>query len=115
MRLVRYHGADVHKLRTDSWKTRTALHIAAPKGQTKIIHALVREFGVDANAKDSYESTPLYSAASNGHTETARVLVKELGATVNAVDINGNTPCTMLRPMDTPTPSASSSRSSALM
>ena len=50
------------------------LHLAAEKGDTKAIAALIDE-GADPNAKDDWGKLPLHWAAENGHVAAITVLL----------------------------------------
>ena len=65
------------------------LHRAAAGGHSNTARALVKERGVDIEAKDIDGCSPLHFAARYGHADTARILVKELGAKVTSEDKNG--------------------------
>ncbi len=54
---------------------RTALHVAAEKGDRQIT-AILLSRGADPNIQDKYGYTPLSNAVSSGHTEIARMLVE---------------------------------------
>ena len=60
------------------------LHIAAGKGDTAVVEALL-EAGADVEAKDSHGWTALHIAAMEGHSAVVKVLL-EAGADVNAKD-----------------------------
>lgn len=55
---------------------RTALHLAAIRGHTAIVRALVTK-GANKNVKDFDESTPLHHASEFGHFEVIIFLIKE--------------------------------------
>lgn len=55
---------------------RTPLHLAAIRGHTNIVRALINK-GVDKNARDFDENTPLHYASEYGHFECIIYLVKE--------------------------------------
>lgn len=54
---------------------RTALHIAAYQGHTKIVEILIKN-GAFINASDDDGITPLHLASLNGHTEIVEMLLK---------------------------------------
>jgi ankyrin repeat protein len=60
----------------------TLLHIAAARGNLKLVQALV-EKGADLEAEGWSKFTPLHAAASAGHTEVVKVLIGR-GANVHA-------------------------------
>ena len=53
----------------------TALHVAATKGNTKIIALLIQNGGFDINARDAMLRTPLMMVAQNGHCDSIRLLL----------------------------------------
>ena len=68
----------------------TPLHIAAEKGNTKMVSFLV-DNGADLIAKDNYRFTPLHLAASEGSVNSVELLIKK-GSDVNAKSDSGSTP-----------------------
>lgn len=70
---------------------RTPLHLAAIRGNTAIVRALVaHKFNV--NAKDADENTPLHYASEFGHFETIIFLIKEAYADIKIKNKFGYTP-----------------------
>ena len=69
---------------------RTPLHIAAQKGETEKVLALIKA-GAEIDAQDNNGFTSLHLAAGFGQTETALVLIKA-GAEIEAQNKAGNTP-----------------------
>jgi len=69
----------------------TALMLAAKKGHTETVSALLSHGGIDVNAVTRYGSTALMLAAENGHTETVSALLSHGGINVNAVTRYGST------------------------
>lgn len=62
---------------------RTPLHLAAIRGHTNIVRALIdcqNKPLVDRNVKDFDENTPLHYASEYGHAECIIYLVKEAQA-----------------------------------
>ena len=62
---------------------RTPLHLAAIRGHTNIVRAIIEcphKPPVDKNVKDFDENTPLHYASEYGHFECIIYLVKEAGA-----------------------------------
>lgn len=55
---------------------RTALHIAAERGHTKIVETLVDKFGSSVRARTQDGSTLLHVAALSGHADTALAFLK---------------------------------------
>jgi len=68
----------------------TALHIAASRGQNKVLMRLIQA-GADVNKEDTLGFTPLSQAAVNGWDETCRLLL-ENGAKVDHTNMQGHTP-----------------------
>ena len=64
------------------------LHLAASKGDTRIIEALI-EAGADVNSKDKYLETPINIAIVAGQTEIIKKLI-EKNARPDLKNINGN-------------------------
>ncbi|KAL2191560.1 ankyrin, partial [Thermothelomyces heterothallicus CBS 203.75] len=54
---------------------RTALELAASKGHTEVVRALL-ERGADVTARTELGETPLWSAAHNGHAAAAELLLQ---------------------------------------
>lgn len=70
---------------------RTPLHLAAIRGHTAIVRALINA-GVDKNVKDFDENTPLHYASEFGHFECIIYLVKEAEADCTLKNKFGYTP-----------------------
>jgi len=66
--------------------------IAAQRGHTATLRALVQECGADASIAINDGTTPVWIAAQNGHTGTLRALVQGCGADASTADKNGVTP-----------------------
>ena len=66
------------EVNTSDYDARTALHVAAAKGQAESIRFLL-ENGATANCKDCFGVTPLFEAVRNGHDLAAEVLFKAGG------------------------------------
>jgi serpin B len=78
-----------------SWNGRTALHVAANRGQKEAARLLLAK-GADVNARTRADwhadaLTPLHEAARSGHCDMAELLISG-GANVNANDVEGRTP-----------------------
>ena len=71
---------------------RTPLYIAARKGQTEVVAALLATPGIDVNKEDKDGRTPLFIAAQQGHTEVVAALLATPGIDVNKEDKDGRTP-----------------------
>lgn len=71
--------------------TATPLHIAANKGNWRIVSILLA-YGASIDSEDGDFSTPLHHAASNGHTAMVEFLL-DSGANPNAVDSKLRSPC----------------------
>lgn len=71
-------------------RKRTALHFAACKGYTDIVHMLLRK-GADPNQKDVVGNTPLHLAVCTNHINVVTLLLKA-GADVLSTDFSGRTP-----------------------
>ncbi|KAM0907047.1 hypothetical protein ACQ4PT_016382 [Festuca glaucescens] len=54
---------------------RTALHLAAGEGHTKVCEYLIARLGVHVDPMDFHGETPLYKANEEGHVETVRFLL----------------------------------------
>jgi ankyrin repeat protein len=68
-----------------------AIHLAADRGHTEVIHVLVRA-GADVNAPHpEVLACPLQYAATEGHLNAVRTLL-DLGANIDAIDSIGRTP-----------------------
>ena len=70
-------------------KDETRRHLAAERGHTEIVMALVSS-GADVNVRDGAGRMPLHEAAGGGHTDIAMTLVSA-GTDVGAVDGVGRT------------------------
>ncbi len=72
---------------------KTLLHAAALGGCVETVLGLVKDAGLDVDARDVSGQTPLFCAAEKGHVEACRALLRA-GAAVNASDDgdNGVTP-----------------------
>lgn len=70
---------------------RTPLHLAAIRGNTAIVRALVAH-KFDVNAKDVDENTPLHYASEFGHFETIIFLIKEADADLRVKNKYGYSP-----------------------
>ena len=70
-------GVDVNKPSSESG--RSALFIAAAKGQGDVVAMLLKHEGVDVNKAAPYDETPLCIAADNGHCYVVAVLLKHEG------------------------------------
>ena len=76
---------------------KTLLHIAAEKGNDRIIFELAGDepgYGVDVNAVDRNGNTPLHLAAFQSEDSSARFLLS-LGADMEARNLKGETPLHM--------------------
>lgn len=69
---------------------KTALHIAAAKGNPELVAYLIRN-GAKLNPDDNGGKTPLHCAVLSGNEELVRTLVSK-GADVHAKDVYGRTP-----------------------
>ena len=67
---------------------RSVLHLAASKGDTRIIEALI-EAGAEVNSRDKYGETPICIAIVAGHTEIVKKLI-EKNARPDIKNIYGN-------------------------
>jgi ankyrin repeat protein len=76
---------------TEPHRGRTALHLAAERGQSAVLRFLICQAGANVDAVDSDEQTPLMIAAMKGWLEAVRVLVLEGKANVDAGDGYGRT------------------------
>lgn len=54
---------------------RTALHLAAGEGHTKVCEYLIARLGLHVDPMDLHGETPLYKANEEGHVETVRFLL----------------------------------------
>jgi len=72
---------------------RTALHIAASEGATRVTQLLLTS-GASPSARATSEWTPLHFAAREGHTEICRMIVTK-GGNKNAMTTGGWTPMMM--------------------
>jgi len=90
--LLLERGAD---LMAKDEKGRTALHLAAAAGRTKVVEFLLSR-GAEIDARDSQGRTPLMLAASRGRKQTVKLLLDK-GADPNAVDQEGNRPLELAR------------------
>jgi ankyrin repeat protein len=72
-------------------KNETYLHVAATKGDTKIVQLFLSLKEIDVDAQDSNRWSPLHCAADSGHIETILALL-EHKANINACDGTGATP-----------------------
>lgn len=70
---------------------RTALHIAASKGNENCV-LLLLDYGADPNCKDSDGNVPLWEAMVGGHEQVVKLLI-ENGADINVGDV-GHFACT---------------------
>lgn len=70
---------------------RTPIHLAAIRGHTNIVRALVNA-GVNRNVKDFDQNTPLHCASEFGHFECIIYLVKEADADATIKNKFGYTP-----------------------
>lgn len=70
---------------------RTALHLAAEKGNDKILKLLIDNCKESVHARETEQQTPLHLAARYGHVTSCQLLVDE-GADREAKDIRGYTP-----------------------
>ena len=87
-RLVEQDGSLASEL---SWESLTPLHWACTgPGCVELCTVLLRA-GADANAANTWGSTPLHYAAYGNHLECVRVLL-EGGARLDVVDQDGRTP-----------------------
>ncbi|KVH93767.1 Ankyrin repeat-containing protein [Cynara cardunculus var. scolymus] len=64
---------------------RTALHIAASKGNANCVHLLL-DYGADPNSRDSEGNVPMWEAILGNHEPVTGIL-KDNGATVSSGDI----------------------------
>ncbi|KAL1521251.1 hypothetical protein AB1Y20_020922 [Prymnesium parvum] len=69
--LVLEEGVPVHIADYDA---RTALHVAAAKGQLRLVRVLLEELHADPNPADRWGSTPLDDAVRGGHSQLERYL-----------------------------------------
>lgn len=70
---------------------RTALHIAASKGNENCV-VLLLDYGADPNSKDSDGNVPLWEAMVGGHEQVVKILIDN-GADINAGNV-GHFSCT---------------------
>lgn len=68
---------------------RTALHIAAGRGQKKVVERLIAA-GADVNIADADGATALMAAVESGKTGSVKLLI-DAGASVDAADKKGDT------------------------
>ena len=66
-------GADVNQ--KEPGYNRTALHLAAQRGQTEVVRLLL-DRGADISARENDNETPLYYATGGGSLETVKLLVE---------------------------------------
>lgn len=71
--------------------SRTALHIAASKGNENCV-VLLLDYGADPNSKDSDGNVPLWEAMVGGHEQVVKILIDN-GADINAGNV-GHFSCT---------------------
>jgi len=96
VKLLLAHGADVNARCRDD--RRTALHVAAAKGDTAIMKLLLAH-KADVNALDEAGNTPLHWAVERGLKESAELLL-DAKADANARNRVGQTPLDLARPGD---------------
>lgn len=82
-------GAEKNPTLRNLW---TPLHLAAAYGHVESVSLLVKEDGVDKNARENRGRTPLHWAAHNGCAEPLEVLLKDRGVQKEAEDKDGMTP-----------------------
>jgi len=80
------HGAEVNAVNSAD---QTPLHIAASRGQTKILELLFQH-NANFSLRDKDSITALLAASINGHHDTVRFIVQH-GGNVNDTDGKGNT------------------------
>lgn len=66
----------------------TALHIACRDQKVEMTRILLENEDVDANCKDSEDSTPLHFAAANGNLEIGSMLLKRADVDVNSQTVS---------------------------
>lgn len=93
---VRYYADEGAALESRDDQGRTALHIAAERGFTRIIDTLV-ELGADIDATDRNLETPLHRAARQSHGEDTSTRLIGHGADVTRKNHLGETPFTLVK------------------
>ena len=69
----------------------TVLHVAACKGHTAMVEALLKVDGLDVNAVDGRGDTAFHYAAYYGHVEIAKLLLTVPGVDLTIIDVFGRT------------------------
>ena len=72
LKLMLTCGADVTAADYDA---RTALHLAAASGQTKVVEAILQQKAVDVNVLDRWGNSPLLESVRGGHTDVTKQLL----------------------------------------
>ena len=72
--LPEFSNVDQISLNTKSLFGDTPLHVAATRGDTQAIQALLNS-GADVNAQGEDQYTPLHEAVAQGHVEAVRLLI----------------------------------------
>ncbi|MCO5592412.1 hypothetical protein L7F22_046415 [Adiantum nelumboides] len=88
-------GADVNIADFDD---RTALHVAACEGHTRVVNLLLKK-GANANARDRWGSTPLSDAKHYGNKEVVEILEK---AGAKLPESSKKVPMQVANPADVP-------------
>eukprot|EP00803_Ostreobium_quekettii_P005245 evm.model.scf_13EXC.1 EVM.evm.TU.scf_13EXC.1 scf_13EXC:58203-61583(+) len=79
------HGSDAHR----PYYPDADIYLACRVGDAAKVASLIRDSGVDPNARDRWDSVPLYYACLTGHLEVVQVLL-EAGAVANEYTFDGD-------------------------